>query len=115
MILGFIDGVPACKSYDEESQEGCQAEGCGENCLLVRFLCVDCERYENCDYRYKPKILPSNRQALNDYALCQKFSVLPCSGGLMDQPHKVILQFQIIMDEMAKQEKIEREKPNKRN
>lgn len=108
MILGYEEGVTACRPYDEDLGHGCQAESC-DACVLVRFLCVDCEQYGKCDYKHKPKILPSNRVALSLYSKCQKFGVMPFSGGVMDQQHYLLAQFDIIMDEMAKQEKIIRD------
>jgi len=112
--LSFTDGVPACKPYDEETGEGCQASDC-QGCVWTRFVCADCQRFEDCDYKYKPKILSSNAQALSEYSFCLKFQSLPHAGGLEDQSHRKLSQFQIIMDEVAKQEKIERERLEKKN
>lgn len=101
-----MKGIPACQPFDPETGEGCEAQSC-EHCKLVEILCADCARKETCDKRFKPKILPSNRRALSHYALCQKFNTLPRGGGLLDQDNRLIQQFQIIMDEVAKQEKAE--------
>lgn len=100
--------MPVCKPYDEETGEGCQALNCKE-CVWVRFVCEDCEKYGDCDYKYKPKITGSNRHALSMYSFACKFNMSPRSGGIYDQPAKLMTQFQIIMDEVAKQEKIQHE------
>jgi hypothetical protein len=104
-----MDEVAACQPYDEELQTGCAGENCSD-CVLTRFICIDCQQFETCDKKFKPKILSSNRRALSLYGLCQKFSVMPYAGGILDQPARLISQFQIIMDEVAKQDEIERKK-----
>jgi hypothetical protein len=107
-----MDEVVACQPYNEELGTGCAGQNCQE-CIWTRFICSDCEQFENCDKKFKPKILPSNRRALNLYGLCQKFLTMPSAGGILDQSARLISQFQIIMDEMAKQEEIERKKKEK--
>jgi hypothetical protein len=98
--------VPACKSYDEKTEEGCQPVNCKE-CILVEFLCVDCQRHETCDHKYKPKVLPSNRHAISEYYLSKELRCSPFTKGLEDQFHRKLLQFEIIISEDVKQKKIQ--------
>lgn len=105
--------IALCKPYDSLNNEGCLATDC-LNCPRT-FLCKDCEQNEVCDKRYKPKILPANREALSNYALCRQFHCLPSAGGLSDQPYKMLLQFEIIADELSKieQRRLEKDKDAK--
>jgi len=109
--LGFDDKITACQPYNAELGTGCAGQNCTpDGCQWVRFVCSDCEQFSVCDKKFKPKILPSNRRALSLYGLSCKFSVMPCAGGILDQPARLISQFQIIMDEISRQEEIERKK-----
>jgi hypothetical protein len=107
-----MDEVTACQPFDGELGTGCAGQNCKE-CIWVRFICSDCEQFNICDKKFKPKILPSNRRALNLYGLSIKFQVMPYAGGTQDQPARLMSQFQIIMDEISKQEEIERKKKDK--
>lgn len=108
-MLGFL-GVTACRPYDPETGIGCEDGNCQE-CTWTRVICAkDCRRYPDCDFKYKPKILSTNQRALELFWPCQQFKALPRSGGVLDQPAKLMEQFRIIADEIRKQEKIERER-----
>jgi hypothetical protein len=109
VILDFLGDVTACKPYDDktdpEHPSGCQDGNC-EKCIWTTFICADCERYGKCEYRFKPKILATNRRALHLHYLTQKYGVLPYTGGICDQPAKLMRQFDIIDEEIVKQQKI---------
>jgi hypothetical protein len=107
VILDFLEDVTACKPYDEETDppSGCQGGNC-EKCIWTTFICTDCEQYGKCEYRFKPKILPTNRRAIYLHYLCKKHGHLPHPGGLCDQPAKLMRQFEIIDEETAKQQRI---------
>ena len=109
MILDYLKDVTACKPYDDKTDpeypSGCQGGDC-EKCIWTTFICIDCEQYGKCEYRFKPKILATNRRARYLHYLCKKYGYLPHVGGVGDQPAKLMRQFEIIDEEIAKQQKI---------
>ena len=38
----------------------------------------------------------------NEFSLCRNFGVLPCAGGLDDQPARTVQAFTVIMRELAR-------------